>query len=459
MFFNVINNIFTTGHQPCGSKHHHRKQSPTNGWLYCILILSQLTSLLLWEQLHILNTVKQPNCKRDGRSEMGPLITEYNTLQYKSSQWETKSLQHTWHYNLPSISIQWSLAELVDNMEQEFNVHNVLSNHSPVPSHINLGKLSIEQPHETETWEILEYMSVHSAQPPCDSSYEEGTLMSVCPGQPPCVSSYEEGTLMSRELMPVSSQTLWLLECPHESITWAPSNKMRNKCEKIKNGNRSKSLNIIHWNSGSCHWIRKRDELNHLIHEFNPDLLFVSEASKFNFHPEHETHIDGFSVITSKTMDKYGYSRLNLLVKDGIEVKVLSHLMNSDIASIWVSIQSQGNKKFNLCGVYREHKILLQGDPDLNPTKSIRAQELRWKTFLRQCTTAAASNIDCILTGDFNIDFVKWNSPDQHHSIMTEDTKAELETQGFIQLVDKPTRFWPGHTPSLLDHTWTNNQR
>ena len=40
---------------------------------------------------------------------------------------------------------------------------------------------------------------------------------------------------------------------------------------------------------------------------------------------------------------------------------------------------------------------------------------------------------------------------------MVADTRHELETLGFQQLVDGPTRFWPGVADSMLDHTWTNN--
>ena len=126
--------------------------------------------------------------------------------------------------------------------------------------------------------------------------------------------------------------------------SWAQSRKLRNKQIKLRNGNRKNTIDILHWNAGRCHWIRQ------IIHEHYPDLLFVSEADLYNFHQDYEINIDGF-----KTMESFGYSRLNLLVKEGIEIRLQYQLMNSDVASIWMSVQVHGNKKIMLGGVYQEH--------------------------------------------------------------------------------------------------------
>ena len=39
---------------------------------------------------------------------------------------------------------------------------------------------------------------------------------------------------------------------------------------------------------------------------------------------------------------------------------------------------------------------------------------------------------------------------------MVEDTKIEIETENFIQMVEGPTHFWPGHVDSLIDQSWGN---
>ena len=50
----------------------------------------------------------------------------------------------------------------------------------------------------------------------------------------------------------------------------------------------------------------------------------------------------------------------------------------------------------------------------------------------------------------------KWAAPDSDHTVMVDLIKDRIETQGFCQIVEGDTRFWP-HTPSsLIDHIWNN---
>ena len=39
---------------------------------------------------------------------------------------------------------------------------------------------------------------------------------------------------------------------------------------------------------------------------------------------------------------------------------------------------------------------------------------------------------------------------------MVEETKDKIETLGFAQIVNRPTRFWKNTRPSLLDQVWAN---
>ena len=58
------------------------------------------------------------------------------------------------------------------------------------------------------------------------------------------------------------------------------SNKARNKLVRSRNGNEGNNiLKIQHWNLGSRHWHRKRTEIEALLQESEPDLLFISEAN------------------------------------------------------------------------------------------------------------------------------------------------------------------------------------
>ena len=74
---------------------------------------------------------------------------------------------------------------------------------------------------------------------------------------------------------------------------------------------------------------------------------------------------------------------------------------------------------------------------------------------MRQVETARVTST-CHITGDFNLDFTKWDVPDFAHSQMINNTKDTLEVGGFFQLVKDVTRSWPGQADSLIDHFWTN---
>ena len=127
--------------------------------------------------------------------------------------------------------------------------------------------------------------------------------------------------------------------------------------------------------------------------------------------------------------------------------------MDTTVASIWVRIASQGRKSVTLGFMYREHQYIwqdLQGD-----SGSIQNQNVRLNTFVEQWKSAARG-ADLILLGDLNLDFSKWQQPEQAHVKMVDKIKAEIETLGFNQMVENPTRSWPGVPDSTIDHCWIN---
>ena len=63
----------------------------------------------------------------------------------------------------------------------------------------------------------------------------------------------------------------------------------------------------------------------------------------------------------------------------------------------------------------------------------------------------------CYIIGDLNLDFRRWNSPDQLHKNMVEDAKQYLEVNGFQQYIMGITRSWPGQADSTIDHFWSNS--
>ena len=99
---------------------------------------------------------------------------------------------------------------------------------------------------------------------------------------------------------------------------WTQFQKSRNKNMKIYNGNGKKCISVMYWNLGPSFWDKKREEVQLLADSHNPDYLFISEANLFADTPEDLTDIEGYELIMSKTMSKWKFSRIVLLVKDSI---------------------------------------------------------------------------------------------------------------------------------------------
>ena len=230
--------------------------------------------------------------------------------------------------------------------------------------------------------------------------------------------------------------------------------KKQNKAVKMYNGNGVKSLKVVHWNMGSCHWIRKIAEIQILLMDTKPDITIISEANIFAENQDYEIHIPGYNLIQPKSMVSSGYSRLAVLVKEGVQVQTLEQYMDEEIASVWLKISSKGTKKIHLGAIYRQHKLIKQGTPNLSG--DINLQVNRWKKFVSQWK-AASNRVDTIVMGDINLDFNKLETPDYQHEEMTEILKNEIETLGFIQVIKRNTRSQAHHVDSLLDHCWTSN--
>ena len=199
-------------------------------------------------------------------------------------------------------------------------------------------------------------------------------------------------------------------------------------------------------------WQNKKNQIQALVDSDNPDVMFISEANLDELTPPHEKLIAGYNITLPNTVTRNGTARLVLLTKDDLKFDVMENLMCDTVTSIWIKISRHGTKSLLVCGVYREHQYLSQlSDWSLQPAE----QSSRWTQFLRQIETARIAST-CHVTGDFNLDYKKWNFPDAAHVQMINNTKDTLEAGGFFQLVENVTRSWPGQVDSLIDHYWTN---
>ena len=86
-------------------------------------------------------------------------------------------------------------------------------------------------------------------------------------------------------------------------MNWAKPSKLRNKQIKTYNGNRKNSISIMHWNLGSKYWEKKQTEIQALVDQYSPDVLFISEANYFHDTPKHLTEIEGYKFEVAKTIE------------------------------------------------------------------------------------------------------------------------------------------------------------
>ena len=136
--------------------------------------------------------------------------------------------------------------------------------------------------------------------------------------------------------------------------------------------------------------------------------------------------------------------------------------MSDKFSSVWLEVGLPHKRKFLICNLYRDWQYLAQEN---NASASSEAQLSRWKIFLNQWERATAENKEIHVTGDCNIDFLKWDQPAQPTNCTQESIRPlvhelfdKIYPHGFVQLVSVATRQWSGQQPFGLDHYYTTNQ-
>ena len=97
--------------------------------------------------------------------------------------------------------------------------------------------------------------------------------------------------------------------------------------------------------------------------------------------------------------------------------------------------------------------MLLKQKP--NPTKTDAAQLERWNLSLSGWNRVANGGM-CVVIGDTNLDFFRWQNPEQSHVKIVQRTKEEIETAGFSQIIKGVSRSWRGQSDSLVDQCWVH---
>ena len=235
---------------------------------------------------------------------------------------------------------------------------------------------------------------------------------------------------------------------------------------RYNNGNcrRRNGLRMAHINLGGGFLINRLNEIEHIVEDYKPHVLGISETRFDHNHSLQDITIENYDIYFSKTLLNpiLKTSRCAVFVHKDIVVKERKDLMNDIFSSVWLELGLPKHKKILVANFYREWQYLHQG-PNDNSSGTVVAQLGRWNSFLEQWKMAILEEKEVHCMGDANIDFMKWKDPSQPG----EQDKGRLQSliselferiipHGFVQLITGPTRVQRGQIPSGLDHYYTN---
>ena len=233
---------------------------------------------------------------------------------------------------------------------------------------------------------------------------------------------------------------------------------------KYTYGNRDKrGIKLSHWNAGGAHLENKVLELERVVGDFHPHFFGISEANLFQHHCLNNCLLEGYDLIVSKTLNNplLGVSRVVVYKHDSLVAKVRDDLMSDDFSSIWLEVGFPNKSKFLVCNIYREWQYLGQNsDESRSPTEQLN----RWLIFLDQWERALESGKECIVMGDFNLDFLTFNyltaeSSNQSTRLrsLVDELFSRILPYGVKQCVLGATRQGHvGQNDAGLDHIWAN---
>lgn len=206
---------------------------------------------------------------------------------------------------------------------------------------------------------------------------------------------------------------------------------------------------------GSSLLKNKLEEIEVTLKQFKPCVFMLTEANLFSNVNTEEVRIEGYTLVCPKMLNNttLQQARVVMYVKETLNFKVRLDLMSDWVSSIWIETRGPGGKSTLICATYREHQYLHQLSDE---SRSDRDQLDRWDVLINQWKSALSGNKHCVLMGDVNLDYTRWDSSDYLHQKMIDSVKDNIVTLGATQSVDKVTRSSRTGRDSLLDHAWTN---
>ena len=240
--------------------------------------------------------------------------------------------------------------------------------------------------------------------------------------------------------------------------------KQKGPSRRQHNGNaETVPIKLATWNKGrSCFekLVRKRDELEMMLHVYNIDILAVTEANFDKTQTEEECKIKGYNMHWEKGREhsRRKNARVVVYVRQGLNVKIETKLMEEDLVpEVWLSVGDSGRKRFMIGAIYREHKPWKQekiGDKD---GKTPAEQTVRWRKWLEGKAGVLKGDKEVVLLGDFNLQID--HKTNYTYKKMSTMLKEEVLDRGWKPMTEGPTR-WEytarGEQESSVDLLLTN---
>ena len=221
-----------------------------------------------------------------------------------------------------------------------------------------------------------------------------------------------------------------------------PKNKIQEKNKTQKH------FKIHHLNCRSAP--NKMEEIFQYVEEHDPEILALSETWMDDSVLNRICELPKYTIIrkdrSDKFKDKYGKKGsgggVAILYKSYLKIEVI-HPVEEEIEEIlWVRVK--GKKSFILGTIYITEYCDMLNDA---------SGETILEKHLREINS---NNCDITLIGDFNIDLIE-NKISAKKKAVKETLKNLMDTYGFFQKIDQPTRIDKNSgRKSLIDHIWTN---
>ena len=227
---------------------------------------------------------------------------------------------------------------------------------------------------------------------------------------------------------------------------------------KYVNGNRNRNgIKIGHYNKGHSMMQSRMFEIKDLVSTHQPHILGISEANIKRNEDLNTFSIDDYNLYVGPS-SLNGIIRIAVYIHKSTAAKLRPDLMSQNLHSIWLEVSIKNSKKILVNQSYREWQQL--GVPN---SVSIPDQYARWIEYLEYWEKALQSGMETVCMGDYNINHCNWTNPDiprENQTYKLRSLITALFTKifpfGVVQLISGPTRYFPGCTPSGLDHLFTN---